>query len=44
MMLPFLLCSLLIGALRHTRWVRRSRGETDATSAEKALRGYPIWW
>jgi hypothetical protein len=37
--LPLLLCSLLIGALRHSRWVRQSRGKTDVTSAEEALKG-----
>jgi hypothetical protein len=42
--LPFLLCSLLIGAFRQSRWVRRSRSKTDLPSAEEALKGYPTWW
>jgi hypothetical protein len=42
--LPLALCSVLIGALRHSRWVRQSRRKTDVTSAEEALKGYPTWW
>ncbi|MFB9180204.1 hypothetical protein ACFFX1_18845 [Dactylosporangium sucinum] len=42
--LPLLLCSLLVGALRRSRWVRQRRGRTGPPSAEEALKGYPTWW
>jgi len=42
--LPLSLCSLLIGVLRHSRWIRQGRGKTEVTSAEDALKGYPTWW
>ena len=41
---PLVLCGVLLGALRHSRWVRQDRGRPRITSAEEALKGYPTWW